>query len=226
MHWELEFTTYELKGKKVIQGTFRDITDERRADEALQQRTHDLGERVKELKCLYGISGLVENPDISLDEILRRAADLIPPAWQYPEITCGRIILEGKEFQTENFRETASKQAAKIDVQGQAVGSIEVYYLEEKPESHEGPFLKEERSLIDAVARQLGSIIERKQAEEEIQRNYDTQKWSTRSCSSHWKISRWKNSWNNALIVYFQFHGWPLNQRDVYSLSKMTLKCW
>ncbi len=150
-----------------VVGVSNIITERKQTEEALQERTHDLGERVKELGCLYGISGLVEK-DISLDEILQRAADLIPSSWQYPEITCGRITLQGREFLTKNFKETAWEQAAKIAVQGQAIGSVEVYYLEEKPQSHEGPFLKEERSLINAVAGQLGSIIERKQAEAQI----------------------------------------------------------
>lgn len=35
---------------------------------------------------------------------------------------------------------------------------VEVNYLKEKPESDEGPFMKEERLLIDAVAGRLGRI--------------------------------------------------------------------
>ena len=60
----------------------------KQAEEALRKRTHDLGERVKELKCLYGISNLVHRPDISLEEMPQGTVDLIPPGWQYPEVTC------------------------------------------------------------------------------------------------------------------------------------------
>ena len=45
---------------------------------------------------------------------------------------------------------------------------MEVYYLDEKPESDEGPFLQEERKLIDAIAERLGHILERIQAEAEL----------------------------------------------------------
>jgi len=44
---------------------------------------------------------------------------------------------------------------------------VEVVYSEEKPELDEGPFLKEERDLIDTVAAQTELIIQRKLAEEE-----------------------------------------------------------
>ncbi len=52
---------------------------------------------------------------------------------------------------------------------GEVMGSVEVYYLEERPASDEGPFLKEERSLLDAIAQRLGDIVERRQVEEEAQ---------------------------------------------------------
>jgi len=140
----------------------------KQADDALKKKTNDLSERVKELKCLYDISNLIEKPDISLDDIIRGTVNLIPPAWRYPEITCGRIRLEAREYLTANFRETAWKQSKDIIVHGETIGSLEICYLQEKPELDEGPFLKEERNLINAIAERLGRIIERKQAEKEL----------------------------------------------------------
>ena len=141
-----------------------DITEHKRAEKELQKKTHDLSERVKELNCLYGISKLVEQQDISLAEILQGIVDLIPPSWQYPEITCARVIIQGREWKTKNFPETIWKQASDIKVHGELSGNLEVYYLEEKPEIDEGPFLREERKLITAIAGLAGRIVERKQA--------------------------------------------------------------
>lgn len=84
--------------------------ERKQMEEALQEQTHHLGERVKELNCLYGISDLVEKRGISLEGILQGTVDLIPQSWQYPDITCARITLEGQEFRTENFRETHWRQ--------------------------------------------------------------------------------------------------------------------
>ncbi len=145
-----------------------DITDRKRTEEALWERTHELGERVKELNCLYGISHLVEEPDISLEEILQESIDLILPAWQYPQVTCARVILEDQEFRTNNFRETPWKQSADIIVCGGSSGTVEVCYLEERSEGAEGPFLEEERNLLNVIAERLGSIAERKRAEEAL----------------------------------------------------------
>jgi len=151
-----------------MMGTLRDITDIKQAEEALQKKTHDLGERVKELNSLYGIANIVEQQDISLEEILQGIVDLISPSWKYPEITCARIIIQDREWRTKNFRETIWKQASDIKVHGERSGNLEVYYLEEKPEINEGPFLREERNLINAIAGLTGRIVERKQGEEAL----------------------------------------------------------
>lgn len=123
-------------------------------------------ERVKELTCLYGIAQIAGTPGISLEEILQGIVELIPPAWQYPEITSARIILDGSSYLGPRFREGGQKQMASITVNGTPRGVVEVVYIDEKPELDEGPFLKEERDLIDAVAGQVASIIERRQTED------------------------------------------------------------
>lgn len=134
----------------------------------LQKKTHQLQERIKELNCLYGISKLVENSNGLLDEILQGTVNLIPISWQYSESICARIVIDGKTFGTDNFRETAWKQKANIKKCGEYIGFLEVYYLDEKPEYDEGPFLQEERNLIDAIAERLGHILERIHAEAEL----------------------------------------------------------
>ena len=166
-----------IKGKEGnvvgLIGYAADITEQKQAEEALPKKTRDLGERVKELNCLYNISHLVEKTDISLEETLQETVDLIPLSWQYPEITCARLILQDQTFTTDNFNETVWKQASDIMVHGERIGALEVIYLEERPGSDEGPFQKEERSLINAIVERLGKVIERKQAEEALKQERD-----------------------------------------------------
>ena len=126
-----------------------------------------LAERVKELTCLYGIAQIAGEPGISLEEVLQRIVELLPPAWQYPEIAVARITLDGIAYATPGFCECSQMQTAEIIVGGASRGVVELVYVEEKPDLDEGPFLKEERSLIDAVAGQVALVIERRQAEED-----------------------------------------------------------
>ena len=124
-------------------------------------------ERVKELTCLYGMAQITSQPDMALEEIIQGIVELLPPAWQYPEISCARIILDGISYTTQDFHECRQNQTAEIIVGGMPRGVIEVVYLEKRPDLDEGPFLKEERNLINAVARQVALVIERKQAEKD-----------------------------------------------------------
>jgi PAS domain S-box-containing protein len=142
-----------------------DITERMQVEEELQRKSHDLGERVKELNCLYGISRLREDPKLSVAEMLQRIVELIPPAWHYPGITCARISVSGSIFTTGNFAETSWRQHSKVQVYGEDIGTVEVFYLEGMPELDEGPFLAEERKLIDAIAERIGRIIEHRQTE-------------------------------------------------------------
>ena len=135
----------------------------------LEQRTKDLNKRVRELNCLYSISDLRERPGISLEEILKGVSELIPLSLPYPEMTCARIIMGYQEFRTKNFRETASKQACDILINGEWGGTIEVYYLK-RPGNEEEFFLEQENNLLNAISERLGRIAERVRADDALRR--------------------------------------------------------
>ena len=128
-----------------------------------------LRERIKELNCLYGVSQLAERHLYSLDDLLQELVNFLPYAWQYPEITCARILFKGKTYTSDRFKVTNWRQSSRIYMYHEAVGECGIFYLEECPPVDEGPFLKEERALLDAVAEQIGTIATRISADLELQ---------------------------------------------------------
>ena len=165
---QVEIRTYpvNIKGQKLVLGIARDITKRKGMEEEKNRLFFDIGERVKELNCLYEISKLVEKSDSSLEEILKEISNLLPQAYQHIDDVCSRIIFENREFKTKKFKVTPYKQSSDIKIHGKKVGVIEVYYLKEKPMSDEGPFLKEERVLIDTVAVRVGQIIDHRKEQD------------------------------------------------------------
>lgn len=168
---------FEIKLKRMLdisnkfEGTvalFTDITARRQEERMLQKLTDDLKERVKELDCMYGISHLVERPNITLAEIIQGIVDIMRSAWRYPEITSVQIVIGDQRYQTSNFKKTKWRQVSLVKVGGEPIGFVTVHYIVEKPDIDEGPFSKEERCLIDAIAIRLGQIIERKTALEAL----------------------------------------------------------
>ena len=83
------------------------------------------------------------------------------------------IIFDRYEFTTKNFKDTRLKLALEITVSKVQIGSLEVCYLEEKPALDEGPFLKEAKNFIDAIAESIAKIIEREEAEAAIRKHED-----------------------------------------------------
>ncbi len=129
-----------------------------------------LAERLKELNCLYAISKVFDRKGLTLNDAVRRTIQVIPKAWQYPAIAGAQVVLEGRDFRTRKFLRGDWMQECPIIVQGIPVGTIAVSYSERRPEQDEGPFLKEERNLLNVIAQRLGDIIERKWSEQKLLR--------------------------------------------------------
>ena len=142
-----------------------DITDKKLIERNLYKINHDMAERVKELRCLYKMSELSNDPEKTMEDILRESIDIIPLAYQYPEIACVRITFDEHIYKSKNFKESAWKQEANIAASDGNIGQVQVFYTEQQPEEQEGPFLKEERFLINSIADILSNSAERKKAE-------------------------------------------------------------
>ncbi len=128
-----------------------------------------LRERVKELNCLYGIAQLAERHSGSVEDLLRDLVNFLPFSWQFPEITCARIVLKRKTYKSKGFKVTKWRQSSQIFMYNEPVGELAIFYLEERPPEDEGPFLREERVLLDALAERIGTTAMRISAENELQ---------------------------------------------------------
>jgi PAS domain S-box-containing protein len=144
--WAKARPLYNTQGKIIgAIETIRDITDQKLTERNLQ-------EQVKELNCLFQITKLVNNPNISVDEILMGTLENICCGWQYPEILCAKIIFNGKEFKTNNYKPTSwcIKHQTMVKEKNLA---LEVNYLEDKP------FLDEEKDLLEEIASELKVVL-------------------------------------------------------------------
>ncbi len=165
---EMEVAETEWAGQASYLASLRDVTERKRVTAALEKRTHDLTERVKELNCLFAIASIAHQRDLSLTEALQQIVEAIPPGWQYPKIACAQLSLSRQIFQTGNFKQTEWELTHNIMINGQKAGAVSVCYLKAPPASQKEPFLKEEKALIQVIAGQVATIVERIQAEETV----------------------------------------------------------
>jgi len=133
------------------------------------QLEHDYRERVKELTCIHAFSEIM-TADGPIDEILGKVVNILPPAWQYPHVTCCRITHLEDTYESQHFRESKWVQLSNITSNGKVIGKIEIFYIAKMPASYEGPFMKDERALVNTLAERLGKVLLRKKNDRDLTR--------------------------------------------------------
>lgn len=139
-------------------------------EEQLRLQKTVLGERVKELQCLFTILRIYNAPGLSLRRTMGKLVDAIRAAWQFPDRTAVRIVIRGETATTRGFRESPWKLRCLLSVRGRRAGHVEVCYLGAKVDSARSPFLPTERRLLRAVAQLTENMLRRKDAEREMER--------------------------------------------------------
>ncbi|MBP1634687.1 MAG: phosphoenolpyruvate synthase, partial [Acidobacteria bacterium] len=118
-----------------------------------------LQERAKELHALYQVHELTSLPSTPIEEICRLIAEVLPGGWQFPSVCWAKITLEDVSYQPPGTTDTPWGMRADVVLQGEKVGSVEVFYTRQMPRADEGPFLKEERKLLNTVAERLAHFL-------------------------------------------------------------------
>lgn len=174
-----------------------DITERKHVEAERQQLVRDMGERIKELKCMYAVAESIRRHD-TLEDVFRDVVALIPPGWQYPEIARGKVRFDGNEYVSQPFEETEWRQSSDVIVAGEKRGVVEVYYLEKRPCLDEGLFLREERHLIDGIATAVSAAIERKLAEQALRES----EASLRKAQEIAHLGFWEFDWQSGQITW------------------------
>jgi len=142
-------------------------------------------EREKELSCLYRIEEILKEKGQSQDQIFNRIVEAIPWGWQYPEYCRARVTVGTESYQAAGFKETPWELKTDIMVQNRKAGEVAVYYTREMPEADEGPFLKHEKRLLEAISDRLGSHILHSQVTEAGERESD---FEQKDDSGQWQV--------------------------------------
>ena len=197
----LTINAVKLSQTRVL-GFARDITDRKQVE-------HQVRERMKELQAFYNLSEIIEKKNITLNQMYQECADMLPKSWQYPEIACARIVMGNNVFFTENFKETAWKLSAPVKVNEAIVGSIDVGYLEERTDEYEGPFMKEERMMLNAIAERIGRITLRMQTEASLSHAQKIGKMG----SWEWNMVTQKTFWSDNYFTILGFNPGEIEPR-------------
>lgn len=155
-------------GRAYVQ-VVRDISERKQMALEREALVCNLGERVKELSCLYALSNLIETPDQDIPGLLAGAASALPSAFRFPDQARASIVSDWGNFGTPAVLNDLHRLQRPLRVNREIIGTVAVGY----PDSFmfkDETFLPEEASLMDTVALRLGETMERKLASAKIQR--------------------------------------------------------
>ena len=142
-----------------VLGVARDITPLRETEKAL-------GERIKEQNCLHAVFRVTEDRHASLADLFQGVAEVLPSGWSHDALAVACVEFDRVRYAKAGCRETSWTQTASIVIDGEERGRVSVGYLEPCPDHGEGPFLQEERVLLDAVAARVAGTIKRRLVED------------------------------------------------------------
>jgi PAS domain S-box-containing protein len=147
------------------EGSLEDITARKQAEQERSRLLHALHERVKELTALHHAARILQQGGMGRPALLHHLAALLPPAFQYPESTAACVRLGDQVATTPGFADALPQLCTNFTIADGAHGSIAVAYTTKQPAEIEGPFLAEERQLIESLADMLRTASDRTQAE-------------------------------------------------------------
>ncbi len=139
-------------------------------DADLQALVVQLGERVKELECLYTVGRVLTATD-DWNVALQEVVDAIPPGFQHPDRVAARLRLGDREWNSAGFVSTEWSLASPIRVAGEEIGELEVCFASTPPEEHSEAFIAEERPLLDAIADRIGEAVGKRRVEAKLRRS-------------------------------------------------------
>ena len=155
-------------------GVARDVTREKRHERALE-------ERVKELTGVHEATRVFMREDAPISELLVEFVDVVSRSFQHPELTEVRIVYDTHEVSTDGFEpedrsisiDTTTANGSEIeltvmyrdtpigDVSGAQTGDVSDTSIDE---DMEGPFLIEERELLETLVAIAKAGLERRSA--------------------------------------------------------------
>jgi PAS domain S-box-containing protein len=134
----------------------RDVTERVSSEKELLEKTKQLSERVRELKCLYDFHYIVFDQE-DVNAAMQDLTEVIAQSFQYPEDACVEIQLYDRIFKNKQLEKSEWSLSSSIETSGRVIGCINVFYTDDLG------FLEEETALLDTLSRNIADYVDREE---------------------------------------------------------------
>lgn len=121
--------------------------------------TSALEERQKEIAFLHDFEDLLHDQTLLKEDIFLIVIKRMQKAWQFPELCEVRLRYRDKTYETGGYIEDMPLLSVDLIAGEKIVGDIQVIYTSSVSKGEVGPFLKQEKRLLETIAYRLGDFI-------------------------------------------------------------------
>ncbi|MFW5792635.1 MAG: PEP/pyruvate-binding domain-containing protein [Bacteroidota bacterium] len=180
------------------------------SQEEIQRILIEKQERFKELSAINKTTAILKE-DKPISDMLTEIVKILPPAFQYDEYTVSKIKYGKEEFVSgSDYKKTPYVLKKSFETIDGKEGVIEVNYLKKFPEADEGPFIIEERHLINnlssIISGHLNTIIGKdllkKSAQKEEEESEDERHRISHSAMSRQLLQKFLKKHNSDRDIY------------------------
>lgn len=155
--------------KDEVTVVFRDITEQKRLEEALRLRTSDMMYSIDHLSALRSALEISMQSRLSIPRRLSYVVDFMAQAVHEPELMSVRVSWKDHEVRNSGFRGMEWTFSRPILSGGNRVGLVEWGYSADRERLFEGPFSREEVDLFESIVQIISHLVEDDRREEVLQ---------------------------------------------------------
>lgn len=138
----------------------QDVTDHMLRENGLLRERFTLMERNKELDFLFRLSQLMGDMSPALEDILGTVVNMLPSAFQLPEVTHVRLDLDADSWKTPGHKVTSNVLIEPLIIHKERRGTLSVCVGNGFRGS---TFIDDERHLLTTAAQQVAIIVAKKE---------------------------------------------------------------
>lgn len=165
---ECTVAPFMLGGHGLVQ-VVRDVTERKRLAAERELLVWSLGERVKELRALYAVSQLIDQPNLDIPQLMNGVVQALPSGFAHAAHARAAIESDWGHFGPPPSGLPSRSISQPIQVGKRHVGRIQVWYPDHLRIEDEA-FLAEEHALLNTVAQRVGESVERMLADRQVRR--------------------------------------------------------
>ncbi len=140
----------------------------------IQKFSSELKERTKQLTFHNQLTELLDSPSLPAEKIFQEIVNILPEAFQFPEMAFAYLRVRETVFTTKGFRDSGPFISVQLNDKALVFGELKVCYVQDKGEDPAVKFLREEIDLIRAAAQRLSNYCRQAEGLKALAESRDT----------------------------------------------------